>query len=581
MKKHNQFTVLGKPFFSIGGQVHNSSGYSMGLELHGECQKDTEKAFASVTAISANTIAVPVCWNALEPEEGQFNTSYVCNIIDQVRNHDLHAILLWFGTWKNGQMEYTPNWIKTDRKRFPRVCCKDGLETTVLSPHCRTNLEQDKKAFCYLMRLLLDYDRDTGTVIAVQVENEAGIYAPTRRDFGSWGEEAFQKEVPGALIMTAKMRINTLMHKAWIASDRQEKGNWHQIFGGLGAELCTAWAIAGYIDEIGEAGKKIYDLFMYTNVWTDRNGDHGWNLGGLEYPCGGAVSKVLPAWYCACSHLDAISPDIYETEPGAILKTQMNYAHQEEGWPLYIPESGFTSVNATFMFHAVGALNAIGCHIFGVESCLAQDGRLSEAAKPIRQSFVMLQKASELILKYSNTGKMHAICQYIGQDSLYLELEGWKCRVSFTGMSMDYAGWVPMDYHHDTELDGQNKIPMSLSEETGRGLLFQVNDREFYLIGHKVRLFFARPEPEDGSIPYHWLNNQHQAHTTEFLLLEEGYFENGRFFSSRIRSGDESRHGVWAQYDCGVVHFILGGSTRFGNPDKYLFSFKMKNTDIR
>ena len=46
------------------------------------------------------TIAVPVCWDAFEPEEGVYNTGYVHAIIDAVRSHGLHGILLWFGTWK-------------------------------------------------------------------------------------------------------------------------------------------------------------------------------------------------------------------------------------------------------------------------------------------------------------------------------------------------------------------------------------------------------------------------------------------------------------------------------------------------
>lgn len=45
-------------------------------------------------------------------------------------------------------MEYTPAWVKKDRERFPRVRCKDGTETTVLSPHSRNNLEKDAEAFC-------------------------------------------------------------------------------------------------------------------------------------------------------------------------------------------------------------------------------------------------------------------------------------------------------------------------------------------------------------------------------------------------------------------------------------------------
>ena len=62
----------------------------------------------------------------------------------------------------------------------------------------------------------------------------------------------------------------------------------------------------------------------------------------------------------------------------------------------------------------------------------------------------------------------------------------------------------------------------------------------------------------DGSISPNILNIQHQAHNMELLCLEEGHFEGGEFVTDRVRSGDEARHGIWAQYDCGVVHFILG-----------------------
>ena len=53
------------------------------------------------------------------------------------------------------------------------------------------------------------------------------------------------------------------------------------------------------------------------------------------------------------------------------------------------------------------------------------------------------------------------------------------------------------------------------------------------------------------------LNGQHQAYNMGLLLIEEGHFENGHFVTDRTRSGDEARHGIWAQADCGVVHFIL------------------------
>ena len=94
MKRHTCFTVQGKPFFSIGGQLHNSTGYALGAAGGEKYALDMEAAFASLKAVGANTAAVPVSWDAFEPEEGSFDCDYVRRIIDQVRAHDMHVILL-------------------------------------------------------------------------------------------------------------------------------------------------------------------------------------------------------------------------------------------------------------------------------------------------------------------------------------------------------------------------------------------------------------------------------------------------------------------------------------------------------
>lgn len=115
-----------------------------------------------------------------------------------------------------------------------------------------------------------------------------------------------------------------------------------------------------------------------------------------------------------------------------------------------------------------------------------------------------------------------------------------------------------MDYRHGKDLVHVNHVPMSLDEETARGLLFHTGEKEFYLVGHKVRLYWQKMDRTDGSIPGNMMSFQHQAHNMELLRIEEGHFENGSYVVDRLRSGDEARHGIWAQYDCGVVHFVLG-----------------------
>lgn len=550
MKKHREFTVLGKPFLSIGGQTHNSSSY--------EVRKgEMEPSFQSIKKLGGNTIAVPLCWDAFEPREGEFDNEYLHAIIDGARMHELHVVLLWFATWKNGTMEYAPEWVKADKVRFPRVTCKDGTETAQLSSHAECNRKQDELAFCRLMEAVKAYDEQTGTVIGIQVENEPGIFAPTLRDFSEAGEQAFQDAVPGALIDAATAAPDSHLGRAWTKAGGKTEGSWQELFGAFGAEACTAWSIARYIDSIAEAGKQIYDLFLYTNVWLGGGPQCKWDLAGLEYPCGGAVDKTLEVWYAACTALDAIAPDVYLQEPGEFLRMHRRYANPDAGWPLYVPESHAGAMNASLMFHAVGERGAIGYHIFASESCVDDGGNLLSGAQIMHRSMEMLTAASSLILRYRDTGNMYGLYQLAGQSAFHLSLRNWQCFVSYDASDSLATGWVALDYRHRNPAEQAEKTIRSLDEEGGRGLLFQVSDNEFYLVGHKLRLFLNRDAPQDGSIPPTWLYAQHQSHAMEMLVIEEGHFEADGFVSDRRRSGDEARHGIWAQADCGVIHFIM------------------------
>lgn len=166
----------------------------------------------------------------------------------------------------------------------------------------------------------------------------------------------------------------------------------------------------------------------------------------------------------------------------------------------------------------------------------------------------MLLAAEPLIQRHRTDGRMHALWQVPGQEGAHLLLEGWKCRVCFTGHGY---GWNAMDFRHHDAIAEETRLTTDLHGETGRGLLFQVSPNEFYMVGHKVRLLFNRPEPDDGSISPLWMSASHQANGMGTLIVEEGAFENGVYVVNRRRSGDEARHGVWAQADCGVIHFIL------------------------
>ena len=160
-----QLIVDGKPFIILGGQVNNPTGFPDRME----------RAWPTFKALNANTIEYPIYWEQIEPQEGKFDFSGVDQIIRGLRSQGLRAVPLWFGTWKNGAMDYVPAWVKADTKRFPRVLDYGGRPIRVLSPHGQATLEADRRAFTALMQHIKEIDGNDHTVILVQVENESGI----------------------------------------------------------------------------------------------------------------------------------------------------------------------------------------------------------------------------------------------------------------------------------------------------------------------------------------------------------------------------------------------------------------------
>jgi len=156
--------VDGAPYTVLAAQLHNSSAWPAVLP----------GALDQVVALNANTVEAPVYWEQFEPIPGQYDTTNVDALIDQARKRNLRVALLWFGSWKNGQMHYVPEWIKRDAGTYPRVLDERGQPVDVLSPYAAANVEADARAFTALMRHLRKVDGQRHTVILVQVENEPG-----------------------------------------------------------------------------------------------------------------------------------------------------------------------------------------------------------------------------------------------------------------------------------------------------------------------------------------------------------------------------------------------------------------------
>lgn len=531
------FQVDGKPFFSLGGQSRNSSGYN---------RAEAETAFRALKQLGGNTLEIPVYWEQVEPVEGQFSWASVDDLLTLAREYQVRLVLLWFGTWKNGNMEYAPAWVKRDPERFRRVIGPAGNPVWVLSSHCAATYEADERAFCRFMAHLRDQDSAHQTVIAVQIQNEPGILG-SDRDYGPEGKRMFQAEVPAEIVARLPSAPDGDVYAAWQAAGAPTRGAWSDMFGAKGGEYMTAWSIGRFIDRLAVAGRAIYDIPMYINVWL---GEVRWRIPGDAYPSGGGVTQALDIFRWATPNVDLIAPDIYVGHADGYRDVCAIYAREDN--PLFVPESSPIGSNAWNMFYALADYGAIGYHIFAIEHVLDAQGNVNPRAKSVVDSFRATAAAIPLLLRYQGTDRIHAVVQQEFQGEQHLEFEGWVGLAQF-----GYGSYqsVVMDWRHPPK--GMS-MPSEASDARGRGLVFQEDENTFYLAGAAFRVDFRRKGEPREMLDAMMVSGFHVSRQAPFVSVDEGHFDaDGAFVVDRRRNGDETDGGVWVEPDCGVVRVEL------------------------
>lgn len=93
IEKSQQLIVNGKPFLILGAELQNSS-------MTSAAYMDT--VWQKLADAHINTILGCVTWEDIEPEEGKFDFSELDKVVEGARKYGLHLIILWFGSFKNG-----------------------------------------------------------------------------------------------------------------------------------------------------------------------------------------------------------------------------------------------------------------------------------------------------------------------------------------------------------------------------------------------------------------------------------------------------------------------------------------------
>jgi beta-galactosidase GanA len=493
--------VDGQPFTMLGVQAHNSSNYPAALG----------KVWAAVKDAHANTLEIPVAWEQIEPVEGKFDFSYVDTLVAEARQNKVRLVLLWFGTWKNTGPAYTPEWVKFDNQRFPRMIDKDGKNSYCLSPLSEQTIKADTKAFVALMGHLKKIDAQR-TVIMVQVENEVGTYG-TVRDFSPAGEAAFRQPVPQAVLARKKSPL-----------PGAASGSWSEVYGPYADEYFHAYAIASHIEQVAKAGRAVYDLPMYVNNALREPLEPMAPWKG-NFASGGPGYDVIDIYKAAAPHIDVVAPDIYLSESNKVAATLQQFQRRDNA--LFVPEMGNAQHYARYVYQILGR-GAIGVAPFGVDYAdysnypLGSKLKDKAMAEPFGKIYGAFRPMARQWARWALEGRTDGLAETEARTPQTLKFNGWNIKASFREWQL---GGQP-DPAHITD------SPPGTESPSGGVAVAQIGDNEFVLFGQHVRIHLEGTGANAGK-PY------------MFARIEEGHFDaQDKWVMERNWNGDQADHGL-------------------------------------
>ena len=485
-----QLLVGGQPYLVLGAQVRNSSSWPTELD----------HAWPIYKQLHANTAEIPVYWEVIEPQPGHFDFTSVDRILSGARQNNLHLILLWFATWKNGEMDYAPQWVKDDTAKYPRMKDRAGEQIRVLAPIADTTRTADAKAFAALMHHLKEVDSDQHTVLMMQVENEPGSLE-SDRDYSPEANKLFAAPVPAKLTQALKKKSGA------------QNENWTEAFGPEEApEAFQAYYISTYINTVAAAGKAEYPLPMYVNTWLRER--KNFERPGEAYPSGGATSNVLDLWKANTPALDAIAPDNYVLDYAGYRDILNKYSRPDN--PLLVPETIFGPMSARYFFYALEA-HSLSFSPFGVDAQLPPDYPIKqeELIGGLANDFRLIAPAVAEIATLQQKDALKVAVEEDQLTDLRLLFPEFESVVTFGTPKPGYGGL----------------FGTGTKNKTGRALVAQLAPDEFLICGFDSIVNFR---PKRGS----------DLRKAQYLSAEEGEFTAGKWQPSRLINGDELFFGI-------------------------------------
>lgn len=488
--------VDGQPFLILGGELGNSSA---------SCPEDIEANMAKVAGMGLNTVLVPACWDLTEPLEGAFDFTLTDKVIEEARRNDLKVIFLWFGAWKNSMSCYAPAWFKQDYRKYPRSYTENGKPLEIASVFSENVFKADNKAFRAWLSHISDIDRDQGTVIMIQIENEIGMLE-SARDHSKEADRHFCGPVPSALtdyLSENMSELHPYMAARWSENGCTSGGTWQEVFGNdlYTDEIFMAWHYATYVEKMARSAREIYDVPLFVNAAMNSRGRRPG-----EYPSAGPLAHLIDIWKCAAPSVDFLAPDIYDD---GFKDWVAGYALHNN--PLFIPEVRHTQNNGVRAFYVFGEHNALGISPFAIE-----DGS-DDPESPFVSGYARLREMMPLVTSWMGRDAMWGLL-FDQQDKERIIEDGdmvLTCRHNFT------LPWDPR------ATDG------SVWPEGG-GLIIRLAENEYIVAGNGIVVEFAKA-------------SEKALANTPRPLGEDG------FMSAGADGMTENNGKVWSGKRCGIL----------------------------
>jgi beta-galactosidase GanA len=500
VKKDGRHALMvdGAPFVMFGAQAHNSSNYPLALK----------KVWPALKDMHANTLEIPVAWEQIEPVEGKFDFSYVDTLLAQARENKMRLVLLWFGTWKNTGPQYTPEWVKFDNKRFPRMVDKDGKTIYCLSPNSEETMKADKKAFVALMEHIKKVDTAQRTVIMMQVENEVGTYGFVR-DFSPKAEAAFERNVPQAVLDHKKPTLAAT-------------GTWKQVYGDYADEYFHAYSIASYIEEIAKAGRAVYNLPMYVNNALRDPLESPVMPWKGNFASGGPTYDVIDIYKAAAPHIDIAAPDIYGPESNKFTATLDHFQRADNA--LMLPEMSNASQYVRYAYLVLGR-GSLGFAPFGIDYADYSNFPLGSKAvdktmvEPFGKIYAAFRPMERQWAKWAFEGRTYGVAEGDDRKPQTIKMKNWNATVAFRLWQFGDAEW----------LSKVKDLPADTEQPNGGASIAQIGDNEFIVVGQHARVSF---DSADGK-------------RSMLARVEEGRFDaSGKWIMERNWNGDQTDYGL-------------------------------------